>query len=220
MNTVNLGVAVRHEMTAGGLVIADKKQQSEIILTQVRVAILRKFGFTRFRGVELKDAAVEITVADSRFPMKSSKPLDTETLAEYATRVKPEAMLYMNKLAKILNLPNYIEQGTDVLLGYTEPVAEAPDNDMITVMVPLRLLTGFATLVVPIAAPVVGIIPEPAVMPLMVIDQFCAPVALLWHQKSKLAIFKLYPAATLNVSVMEGLPPELAIAIASPALPA
>ena len=71
------------------------------------------------------------------------------------------------------------------------PVADAPDNDITIVIVPARLLTGFKTVVVPMAAPVVGTVPEPTEIPLMVIDQFCAPVALRWRQKSKLVMFIL-----------------------------
>ena len=100
------------------------------------------------------------------------------------------------------------------------PVADAPDNEITILTVPLRLFTGFVTAVVPIAAPVVGIVPEPTAIPLIVIDQFCAPVALRWRQRSKLVIFNLYPAATFIVSVIVGLPPEFERAIASPVFPA
>ena len=87
------------------------------------------------------------------------------------------------------------------------------------VTVPVRLLTGFDTVVVPMAEPVVGIDPAPATIPFMVIDQFCAPVALLCRQKSKLVMFRLYPEAILRVSVTVGVPPELDKAMASPELP-
>lgn len=54
----------------------------------------------------------------------------------------------------------------------------------------------------------------------MVMDQFCAPVALRCLQKLKLLTFNLYPALTVKVNVTVGEPPEFESAMASPLLPA
>ncbi|MCY1227393.1 hypothetical protein D3C86_1597170 [compost metagenome] len=65
------------------------------------------------------------------------------------------------------------------------PFPVAPLSEITTVTVPVSPEIVLATLVVPSVAPVVPIVPLPALIPLMVIDQFCGPKLLLTLQKSK-----------------------------------
>ena len=96
----------------------------------------------------------------------------------------------------------------------------APDNERIIVIVPLNPEIVFVGVRVPILVPVVGTVPEPTAMPFTVIDQFWAPVVLRCCQKLNELNDKEYPFATVNVSVIVGVPLELLKPIACPADPA
>ena len=64
------------------------------------------------------------------------------------------------------------------------PDPDAADIVSTTVIVPVKFVIALETDVEPKAAPVVGTVPDPTAVPLIVIDQFWAPVALLTLQKS------------------------------------
>lgn len=52
------------------------------------------------------------------------------------------------------------------------PEPEAPLKEITTVIVPVWLLTALETVVVPISEPLVGTVPLPTLIPLMVMSQF------------------------------------------------
>lgn len=100
------------------------------------------------------------------------------------------------------------------------PALVAPEREMTTVMVPVKLFTAFATVVVPMEDPPVEIVPEPTLMLLIVMDQFWAPVVERLIQWSKEVTLMEYPVATANVRVAVGVPLLLFKEIACPVLPA
>ena len=59
------------------------------------------------------------------------------------------------------------------------PVPVAPEFVITIVTTPVKLFTGLLTFVTPNNAAVVGIVPEPAFIPLIVMEKFCAPEVLL-----------------------------------------
>lgn len=100
------------------------------------------------------------------------------------------------------------------------PVPVALDNEMTTETVPVSPFIAFATFVEPVDDPPVDTEPLPTLVPLIVIDQFCAPVALRLVHMLKDVTESSYPDATSKVSVIVGVPEELLKDNACPELPA
>lgn len=126
METIKMGLAkIANVVSIGGIIVADKEQQKDAILNNVRAAILGKYGFTRFRGVNLADLRNEISIDDSVLRPKLGSPLPTETLEGYVKRITPDVNLYLQKTERMLSLPNFIQTGTDALWAIEMPKAPA-----------------------------------------------------------------------------------------------
>jgi hypothetical protein len=94
------------------------------------------------------------------------------------------------------------------LSNLNEPVPVALLRVKTIVTFPVNPVTGLVTAVIPVDAPVVGTVPLPTAVPLMVIDQFCGAEGVLPRQKLYESICNCFPAATSNVKVITGLEAE------------
>jgi hypothetical protein len=99
------------------------------------------------------------------------------------------------------------------------PLPVAPVRVKTTVRLPVISATGVLTGVTPMAAPVVGMVPVPTVVPFMAIDQFCGPELLRCRQKLNDVISASKLSAISNVSVMVVTPGLLKRVMAWPVAP-
>jgi hypothetical protein len=119
----------------------------------------------------------------------------------------------------VVGLPQEVLPFKVKLSNLKVPEPEAPDSEITTVIVPVRPVIP-TTGVDPIIEPVVGTVPDPTLVPLIVMDQFCAPVLLLCRQKLKAVMSNAHPGFTSKVNVMLGVPLELLKEMACPDAPA